>query len=37
MRLLKKLFGKKIIIFGNPVKGHSFNSIESYLEYKTKQ
>lgn len=37
MRLLKKLFGKKIIILGNPVVGHSFNSIESYLEYKARQ
>lgn len=31
------LFGKKIILFGKPVKGHSFNSIESYLEYKARQ
>lgn len=37
MRLLKKLFGKKIILFGNPVMGYSFNSIESYLKYKARQ
>ena len=30
----KNLFHKKVILYGKPTIGHSFNSIKAYLEYK---